>query len=286
MKILVTGANGQLGKCLQDAAPAYGDYRFIFLGREHFALEQFAMVQQVMHTLRPDVVINAAAYTAVDKAETQETLAFLMNAEVVGHLARQCGTVGSRLLHVSTDYVFDGQSQTPYQETDPVHPLGVYGASKQKGEQLALENHSQTAVVRTSWVYSRHGHNFVKTMLRLMGERPEIKVVNDQWGNPTWAMDLAHVLIQMAGASHFTPGIFHYTNSGPITWHRLATQIAATTGKTTQVHPITTAEYPTPARRPAYSSLNCQKIAQVYGIAQKNWEHSLELCLQEMTNQE
>ncbi len=279
MKVLVTGANGQLGKCLKDVSHLYPDTNFLFMGRENFGLEQFEMVRTVLETVRPDWVINAAAYTAVDKAEVETTLAFLINGESVGHLASVCAANGIRLLNVSTDYVFDGSKESPYVETDVTNPIGVYGASKLQGENLCLKYAPDSIVVRTSWVYSQHGHNFVKTMLRLLGERDSINVVNDQHGNPTYAIDLAAALLQIVHHTNAASGIYHFSNSGPITWYQLASAIKELIGSQCQINPISTDQYPTPAKRPAWSVLSNEKIQQTFGIAQQDWYLSLQHCL-------
>jgi dTDP-4-dehydrorhamnose reductase len=279
MKVLVTGANGQLGKCLKDVTHLFPDTQFLFMGRENFGLEQFEMVRTVLESVRPDWVINAAAYTAVDKAEVEATLAFLINGESVGHLASVCAANGIRLLNVSTDYVFDGTKTSPYVETDVTNPMGVYGASKLQGENLCLHYAPDSIVVRTSWVYSQHGHNFVKTMLRLMGERDSINVVNDQHGNPTYAIDLATALLQIIHLPNAAGGIYHFSNSGPITWYQLARAIKELTGSQCQINPITTDQYPTPAKRPAWSVLSNEKIQQTFEIAQQDWHVSLQQCL-------
>ena len=280
MKIVVTGANGQLGKCLQDVASNFPALQCIFLGREHCDLQQFGMVSQVLQALKPDWVINAAAYTAVDKAEQETQAADLINGEAVGHLAKVCKDIAAKLIHVSTDYVFDGTATQPYVETDTVHPVGAYGKSKLIGEQLIQQLYADGAViVRTSWVYSRHGANFVKTMLRLMKEKESIGVVNDQLGSPTYAIDLANALLNICKYPKFVPGIFHYSNSGIISWYDFAVAIREISGLTCKVNPITTADFPTPAKRPAWSVLNCSKIQTTYGSAIPEWKASLQQCM-------
>lgn len=280
MKIVVTGANGQLGKCLQDVASNFPALQCIFLGREHCDLQQFGMVSQVLQALKPDWVINAAAYTAVDKAEQETQAADLINGEAVGHLAKVCRDIAANLIHVSTDYVFDGTATQPYVETDTVHPVGAYGKSKLIGEQLIQQLYADGAViVRTSWVYSRHGANFVKTMLRLMKEKESIGVVNDQLGSPTYAIDLANALLNICKYPKFVPGIFHYSNSGIISWYDFAVAIREISGLNCKVNPITTADFPTPAKRPAWSVLNCSKIQTTYGSAIPEWKASLQQCM-------
>ena len=280
--ILVTGANGQLGKCLKDMSILFPSNDFYFLGRDQLPLEQFEITKNIIETLRPSIVINAAAYTAVDKAETENELAFLINGEAVGNLASVCKSTDSKLLHVSTDYVFDGNAKSPYIETDAVAPVNQYGASKLKGEQLALTTNPQTIIVRTSWVYSRHGNNFVKTMLRLMHERESIGVVNDQHGCPTYAIDLADALLRMALSPVATGGIYHFSNSGPITWFDFAKNIRDLTGSKCLVNPISTTAFPTPAKRPYYTAMSNEKIKEDFGITQKKWLESLSICLAQL----
>jgi dTDP-4-dehydrorhamnose reductase len=282
MKIVVTGANGQLGKCIHDVSVEFPQHQFIFLGREHFALEQFGMVNTVLLALQPDVVINAAAYTAVDKAEQESDLAFLINGEAVGHLASVCNALNIRLIHISTDYVFDGTKSTPYVETDAVNPIGVYGKSKLLGEQLIAESNHEATIIRTSWVYSRHGSNFVKTMLRLMKEKEQINVVNDQYGCPTYAIDFARAICNILSQKNAPAGIFHYSNSGPISWFDFANVIAKKIVSHCTVNPISTSQYPTLAKRPKWSQLSNDKMNRTFHLQTIDWEHSLDDCLQHL----
>lgn len=284
MKVLVTGANGQLGKCLADLAAGEDGAReqWYLLGREHFALDQYAMVEEVLKQLRPDWVINAAAYTAVDKAESEAAVAMLMNGEAVGHLAETCGRLKIGLVHISTDYVFDGKGTKPYLPADPVGPTGVYGKSKLLGEQLVLEKHPGAFIVRTSWVYSQHGHNFVKTMLRLMAERTELNVVNDQVGCPTYAPDLAAALLQVCRSEAAPPGVYHFCNSGAISWFQFATAIAEMIGSNCQVRPISASQFPTPAMRPPYSVLDTTSFSETFHWPMLPWKGRLRDCLQHL----
>jgi dTDP-4-dehydrorhamnose reductase len=281
-KIVVTGANGQLGKCLQDVADLYPDLEWHFFDREKLPLDQFEKVTQILTALSPDIIINAAAYTAVDKAEKEQEAAFLINGDAVGHLAGISGQIGAKFLHVSTDYVFDGNGKIPYKETDAVSPVNTYGASKLDGEVKALESDPSCIIVRTSWVYSKHGNNFVKTMLRLMKERESIGVVSDQTGCPTFAPDLAEALIVMATADNATGGIYHFSNSGPITWHDFASTIATFSGSTCIVNAIPSSAFPTPAKRPVYSVMDNTKICETFAIKQKDWKESLKVCLHQL----
>ncbi len=279
MKIAVTGANGQLGNCLQQLAKAYPHHSFLFFSSEDLNITDAVAVQQKLQTEKPNALINAAAYTAVDKAETEPEKAYAVNAEGTGNLAAACAVQQIRFLHVSTDYVFDGNATQPYCETDAVNPQGIYGKSKLAGEKKAMQANPETIIVRTSWVYSEHGNNFVKTMLRLMKTKPSLGVVNDQTGCPTYAPDLAEMLIQLAGKPDVQAGIYHYANAGAITWYNFAVAIRAFAGLHTDIKPITTAEFPTPAKRPSWSVLDCSKLLAVAGIAQKPWEQRLQQCV-------
>lgn len=277
-KIIITGAGGQLGKCLADVSPNYPGIEFYFFGRDELPVDNKEIAHKVIASVGPSVVINTAAYTAVDKAESDTANAFLINGEAVGNLAAICKNIGARLLHVSTDYVFDGNASVPYNETDPVSPVNQYGASKLKGEELALATDPLSVIIRTSWVYSRHGNNFVKTMLRLMNERESINVVNDQVGCPTYAIDLADALVQIA-LEPKQGGIYHFSNSGPITWFDFATAIHDLIHSPCKVNPVPTTSFPTPAKRPSWSVMNNQKILSDYGIIQQEWKNRLEACL-------
>ena len=280
MKILVTGANGQLGKALQQLAKHYPQHQFRFLSREDLPIHHFELVRNFFKADPPDVCINAAAYTAVDRAESERDLAFQVNAEAVGVLAAVCKAHGSRLIHVSTDYVFDGTSQKPYREDDPTGPLTVYGESKLEGERQAIQLNPDTVIIRTSWVYHETGRNFVKTIIRLLGERSYIGVVNDQIGSPTYAGNLAECIMNVAEAEKFVPGIYHYSDQGEISWFDFAQEIARLIDSNTEVRPISTPEFVTPAHRPAYSVLDKSRIMKVYGITPKPWKDSLKHCIE------
>jgi dTDP-4-dehydrorhamnose reductase len=283
--ILVTGAGGQLGRELQAAASAApSNYNFIFAGRDELPITDPGRLHSFFAAGRPDICINCAAYTAVDKAENEKDLAWQVNGEAVGSLAAACKAAGTRLFHISTDYVFDGHSAIPLKETDPTGPINTYGASKLRGEQLAMEQYPEgTVIIRTSWVYSEFGNNFVKTMIRLMREKPEIRVVDDQIGSPTYAADLAAVLLQIATGPVFLPGIYHYSNEGRISWYEFALAIRERIASPCSVNPIATAQYPTPARRPHYSLLDKNLIRSVYGIHIPGWQESLDICIARLT---
>jgi dTDP-4-dehydrorhamnose reductase len=278
-KILVTGANGQLGKEFRLIADQYPGFIFLFLSREDLAIHHFELVRNFFRSYHPDICINCAAYTAVDKAETEPDLANLVNAESTGVLAAVCREFDARLIHISTDYVFSGNALEPYKESDPTDPQSVYGSSKREGEVLALQFNPQTMIFRTSWVYSVYGKNFVKTMIRLMKEKPVINVVNDQWGSPTHAADLAKCIMDILASGKFVPGIYHFSNDGIINWFQFAEAIKELTGSHCELNPIPTSAYPTPAKRPAYSVMSKEKIKDQYNIILIPWKKSLADCI-------
>lgn len=281
-KYLVTGANGQLGKELRELACDHPDVEFFFQSREDLPLENFEMIRTVFGVIKPDVFINCGAYTNVDKAETEKELAFVVNGEAVGVIAALCAEANARLIHISTDYVFDGEGQQPYKETDYTSPVNTYGASKLLGEEHAFQLDPEAIVIRTSWVYSSFGKNFVKTMLKLMKERTEINVVNDQLGSPTYAADLACAILKIAKADNAEGGIYHFSNEGDISWFDFAVAIAAFSGPSCQVQPIPTAQFPTPAKRPAYSVMDKSRIKERFGLELKPWKQSLRQCLEKI----
>lgn len=284
--VVVTGKNGQLGWELQQLASSFQDsFEFVFTDRTMLDLAVPASIAPFFEKIRPQFFINCAAYTAVDKAETEKELALIINATSVGEIASCCAKFHTKLITISTDYVFDGQGTAPYSTTTPTHPVNYYGNTKAIGEQKALENNPNTIIIRTSWVYSAHGNNFVKTMLRLMKERPEIKVVNDQEGCPTYAADLAEAIMQIV-VSHLNGnkavGIFHYSNTGATTWFDFASAIKEFAGLTCSVLPIPTEAFPTPAKRPAYSVMNVNEIADAFGVQLKPWRESLKNCIERL----
>lgn len=284
--ILVTGAGGQVGWELARRGAAQGVRAF---AHAELDIADAGRVDAVVGEMRPKVVVNAAAFTAVDKAESEREKAFLVNELGPRNLARACAAHGVPLIHISTDYVFDGAKSAPYVESDPVAPLGVYGASKLAGERAVLEAGAKAVILRTAWVYGAHGGNFVKTMLRLGAERDTLRVVNDQKGCPTAAGDLAGAILRLAARLPGSTdparfGIFHCVGGGPTTWFHFARAIfdAAKLAKTPALTPITTAEYPTPARRPANSVLECGKLAAVHGITLRDWPAALAEVLDEI----
>jgi dTDP-4-dehydrorhamnose reductase len=281
--IVVTGKNGQLGSELQLLAPSFdAQYDFLFADRAVLDLSSIDSIDKFCAVHHPAVVINCAAYTAVDKAETERDAAFQINAVAVGKLAAYCKAIGALFITVSTDYVFDGNGTSPYLPSDTTDPINYYGASKAEGEKLAVTNNSESIIIRTSWVYSRFGNNFVKTMIRLMGERPSLNVVGDQIGAPTYAADLAVAIMHMvaqkaAGNAH--SGIYHYSNSGAISWYDFAVAIGEMIHSNCAVTKIGSEAFPTPAKRPHYSLMDCSSIIQDFGVDQPDWKESLAACI-------
>lgn len=281
--IVVTGKNGQLGSELQLLAPSFdAQYDFLFADRAVLDLSSIDSIDKFCAVHHPAVVINCAAYTAVDKAETERDAAFQINAVAVGKLAAYCKAIGALFITVSTDYVFDGNGTSPYLPSDTTDPINYYGASKAEGEKLAVTNNSESIIIRTSWVYSRFGNNFVKTMIRLMGERPSLNVVGDQIGAPTYAADLAVAIMHMvaqkaAGNAH--SGIYHYSNSGAISWYDFAVAIGEMIHSNCAVTKIGSEAFPTPAKRPHYSLMDCSSIIQDFGVDQPDWKESLAVCI-------
>ncbi|HWN89030.1 MAG TPA: dTDP-4-dehydrorhamnose reductase, partial [Chitinophagaceae bacterium] len=288
-KILVTGGNGQLGKELREFSSLHTGLDFVFLSREELPIHQFELVRNYFNTLKPAYCINCAAYTAVDKAESEKDLAFQINGEAVGVLAAVCREHNSKLIHISTDYVFNGEASYPYTENFPTDPINVYGASKLEGEKQAMELNPGSIIIRTSWLYSSLGKNFVKTMIQLMNEKDEVKVIKDQLGCPTNAADLAETIFNIIGYCHlqiydWSPGIYNYSNEGIISWYDFAKAIKEITASPCDIKPISTAQYPTPAKRPAYSVLDKTKIQKTFGIKLKKWKDSLRTCISNMQN--
>ena len=237
------------------------------------------MVRTYFKTYQPQYLINCAAYTAVDRAEQEKDLAFQVNAEAVGVLAAICKENHTKFIHISTDYVFDGTATAPYKEDSLTNPQSVYGASKLEGEKQALQFNPAAIVIRTSWVYSEYGKNFVKTMLKLLSEKDEISVVNDQVGSPTYAADLAEAIMKIISAPLWQAGIYNYSNEGIISWYDFAVAIKELIGSTCRINPIPTSQYPTAAKRPAYSVLDKSKIKQAFKIELKDWKQSLASCI-------
>jgi len=288
MRLLVAGASGQLAHALVQRSRQLAGVTVIALGRPQLDLLDPASISHAVDAARPDVVINAAAYTAVDKAESDAAAAFALNRDGAGALAAAAGAVGCPIIHVSTDYVFDGNKAGAYVEDDATNPMGVYGHSKLEGEAAVAAANARHVILRTAWIYSAHGHNFLKTMLRLARERPELRVVADQLGNPTFAPHLADAILAIAAqiGSARLWGVYHATATSETTWHGFASAIIAAAKPLgvpqVTVVPITTADYPTPARRPANSCLDCSKLERSFGLRLPPWQQGLAECVAEL----
>lgn len=281
MKVLLTGADGQLGRCFQDRIPA--GWQIMATDTDSLDITDAHWVDQVVADFLPDLIVNAAAYTAVDKAESDAARAALINAGGPENLARAAKKAHARFIHTSTDYVFDGTSSTPYVETDITHPLSVYGATKLEGEIAVMGVYPQSIIIRTAWVFSEYGNNFVKTMLRLARERDTLSIVDDQRGSPTYAGDIAQAIIDIASVNDAC-GIYHYCGDREVSWKEFTDEIISTASRLNLlksvpvVKGISTDQYPTAARRPEHSTLSCAKIAR-YGISPSDWAGALTYCM-------
>lgn len=283
--ILVTGANGQLGNELQQIAPLYSEFNFLFTTREILPVDDLSALRFFFDQRQIYYCINCAAYTAVDKAEEEQEEAFRINADAAGNLASVCRDHQAKLIHISTDYVYDGSRHEALKEEDAVAPLNIYGWSKLKGEELILNRYPSSLIIRTSWVYSSFGNNFVKTILRLSKERDKLNVINDQYGSPTYAADLAAVImkfIKQAEDSKDHHGIVNYCNHGTTNWYEFALAITAFANANCQVLPILTSQYKTAAKRPAFSMLDTSKIKSMLGIEIPFWKDSLAKCIEKL----
>lgn len=279
-KILVTGANGQLGSEFRYLSNFDNQYKWIFSDRGELDLTDLKNLKDKISRINPDILINCAAYTAVDKAESEFKLAEIINHQAVGVIANWTNSNNKKLIHISTDYVFDGKSNIPLTEDSETAPLNVYGKTKLMGEIICIKEDPNSIVIRTSWVYSRFGNNFVKTMLRLMKERDQLKIVNDQFGSPTNAADLASSIISIVFGVKWNPGIYHFSNEGEITWYQFAKDIKELMGLTCQLIPITSTEYTMPTKRPAFSVLDKSKIKQHFNVVVSDYKESLRKCLE------
>ncbi|WP_373708826.1 dTDP-4-dehydrorhamnose reductase [Kaistella sp.] len=280
-KILVIGGNGQLGNCFKKLSSDFdSNFEFNFASSEDLDITDRNAVDDFFDDFKPDFCINAAAYTAVDLAEKEAEKAFAVNAEAVGNIAEACKNTKSTLIHISTDYVFDGESNISYSEDNFTNPQGVYGASKLKGEELALENNLKTIVIRTSWLYSEFSKNFVKTMLNLFTVKDELGIVSDQFGQPTNANDLAEAVMKIIDSDPKTFGVFHFSNYPETNWFEFASKIAEFSDSKIKLKAITTEEFPTPAKRPKRSTMALDKIEEVYSVEPIHWEHSLQDCIE------
>jgi len=285
MKILVTGAAGQLGNELRPilerefpGCSVFTDIQDLDL-TDAKAVEAFIINNEITH------IVNCAAYTAVDRAEEEKRLCAAINTDAVKNLAMAADANGAKIIHISTDYVFDGTNHRPYRESDKVNPISQYGTTKRKGETALLALSPEAIIIRTAWLYSEFGNNFVKTMLRLADAQKEIRVVADQIGTPTYARDLALAIAKVLHSHQWVPGIYHFTDEGAASWYDFAKAIFRIAGKKVKVVPIPTEDYPTPANRPSYSILDRSRIKATYGIEIPHWEESLADCIARIQQQ-
>ncbi len=281
-RILITGANGQLGSELKVASSSYGSAYFAYTDREELDITNADAVSEFLKNGNFNYLINCAAYTAVDKAETDRETAFAINALAAGILAKACHRANIKFVHVSTDFIFDGTLARPLVEDDTANPLSVYGATKLEGELVTLSNNPEALILRTSWVYSSFGNNFVKTILKLCKERESLGIIFDQIGTPTYAKDLAEAILAITIGKEWTPGVYHYSNEGVASWYDFAIAIRDNAGLKTKINPIETSQYPTPAVRPKYSVLNKKKFKDTFKVEIPYWKDSLNNCMQLM----
>ena len=282
MKILVTGSKGQLGSSLRrvfDNDPANDA---TYTDHDTLDITDRDAVYRFLGDNKFDIVVNCAAYTAVDKAESDEILASALNTGAVGNLAEAAVKNGTRVIHISTDYVFSGQGCRPYEENDEPYPQSIYGRTKLEGEALLTSFCQNALIIRTAWLYSEFGGNFVKTMLRLAETRPEINVVADQIGTPTYAGDLAEAIHRIVSSGEWKPGIYHFTDEGVASWYDFTKAIFEIAGRDVKVNPIKTSEYPTQAKRPLYSVLSKKKIKKAFGLEIPYWRDSLKTCISQL----
>ncbi len=277
-KILVTGANGQLGSELR-VLSKNTDFEWVFTDWQELDLTDLEHLAEKIDQINPQIIINCAAHTAVDKAESEYELSDVLNHQAVAVMAKWSFENQCKLLHISTDYVFDGNSATALTEDAPTAPINVYGRTKLAGEKACIAQNPETVVIRTSWVYSSFGNNFVKTMSRLMQERDSLNVVNDQIGSPTYAADLAQAIVTIIQQNNWSPGIYHFSNEGEISWYEFALAIQEIGGFECAISGIPSSDYPTPAKRPAYSLLDKSKIKSTFGVPVPYYKESLKKCM-------
>lgn len=280
--ILVLGGNSQLGRCIKSLTANTDNLNLFFLGSKEVDVRDSNQLELAFQEYQPDIIINCAAYTAVDQAEDEVEAATLLNGLSPGYIAEKCKKYNSKLIHISTDFVFSGTQSSALKEKDETLPLSVYGVSKLQGEQEIVSKMEKFFIIRTSWLYSGYGHNFLKTMLRLGKEKASLEVVGDQVGTPTYAMDLADVILAICLEDKESYGVYHYSNEGVASWYDFAHAIFKLAGLGIQVHPISTADFPTKAIRPAFSVLDKSKIKNVFSLEIPHWRDSLERCMVSM----
>jgi len=285
MKILVTGANGQLGSELRFFSSFQTQHQWVFTDLKELDLSDLQSLESNISKIAPCLIINCAAYTAVDKAESENELANILNFKAVDLISKWSSNNRKKLIHISTDYVFDGNSEIPLKEGAVTSPINFYGLTKLEGEKICLKNDLNSIIIRTSWVYSSFGNNFVKTMRNLMEKRDSLSVVNDQLGSPTYAADLAEAILTIVNYKKWTAGVYHYSNEGNISWFDFANDIKHFSNSKTQIIGISTEEYPTSAKRPKYSLLDKTKIKETYNIKVPNYKYSLKKCIKILQNE-
>jgi len=285
MKILVTGGNGQVGSELKDISFQNYSYNWVFSDVTEFDLTNLNRIQNFLDKVNPDIIVNCAAYTDVDNAEKEFELAEIINSKAVDKISKWSSKNNSKLIHLSTDYVFDGNSSIPLGEEAKTCPLNIYGKTKLQGEINCLNNDSNSIIIRTSWVYSQYGKNFVKTMRNLMFKNKTLNIVMDQIGSPTYAKDLANAILQIISHNEWVPGIFHFTNKGEISWFDFARLVKKYFEFDVKINPVSSSFFPTIAKRPSYNLLDKTKISKTYGIIIKKYEFSLEKCIKILKNE-
>ena len=282
-KILITGANGQLGSELKELSNKYPQYEFIFTDVDELDICNKTAVFDFVSNEKPNFIVNCAAYTAVTKAETDSELCYAINRNAVRNLAETANTINAKIIHISTDYVFDGKGYLPYTENMLINPQSVYGKSKAEGENALMETCKESIILRTSWLYSSFGNNFAKTMRKLGKERETLSIIFDQIGTPTCAADLAEAILKIIDSGKFEAGIYHYSNEGVCSWYDFAKSIHKLSGITScKTLPVETKDYPDNTPRPFYSVLNKSKIKNVYGLDIPHWEESLAKCFEKL----
>ncbi|MDE7141549.1 MAG: dTDP-4-dehydrorhamnose reductase [Muribaculaceae bacterium] len=284
MKVLVTGANGQLGSALRRLLDKEMPGEAIYASKEDLDLTDAAAVEEYVRGNEVTHIVNCAAYTAVDRAEEEKRECALVNTDAVKNLAAAADLLGAKIIHISTDYVFDGTNHRPYRESDKVNPISQYGTTKRKGETALLARAPESIIIRTAWLYSDTGHNFVKTILAMADKQDRIRVVCDQIGTPTYARDLARAILAILKSHQWVAGIYHFTDEGAASWYDFAKAIVRIAGKRAEVEPIPTEDFPTPASRPAYSILDRSRIKATYGVAIPHWEEALADCIKLILN--
>ena len=285
MNILITGSNGQLGSEIKQLSPYYSSWNFIYKDLPDLDITNIELLEKLVKEEAINTIVNCAAYTAVDPAESNQEIAYAVNVLGAKNLAKLSNLYKIKLIHISTDFVFDGKHYLPYKETDQPNPLGVYGSTKLEGEQEVLAECSNSIIIRTAWLYSSFGANFVKTMQKLGNDRNELNVIFDQVGTPTFAGDLAQTILEILTqleAGSTKKGVYHYSNEGIASWYDFAVEVMSLSNLKCRVYPIETFQYPTPAPRPSFSVLNKEKIKTDFGIEIQHWKSSLKKCIQEL----